>query len=88
MVTTNTLVVNFKSRKAISGDTMISMGRNICAALGVENTKYDVVAIVNLISPISPLAIPFFKYDFRVSNTCNNWLNNSKFEQTIKGFRL
>jgi len=87
-VTTNTLVVNFKSKKAISGDTMISIGRSTCSSLGAEGAKYDVIAVVNLISPIYPLSIPFFKYDFSVSNTCSNWLNNPDFEQTIKGFRL
>ncbi|HBB43878.1 MAG: hypothetical protein UW27_C0017G0076 [Parcubacteria group bacterium GW2011_GWA1_44_13] len=85
-VTTNTLVVGFKSRKMISGDTMMGIGRSTCSALGAENTKYDLIGVANLVSPIYPLPIPF-RYDFSVSNSCSNWLNDQKFEQSIKGFR-
>ena len=86
-ITTSTLVIGYKSKEFISADDMLSMGRNACLILNEENKDYDVVGLVNSISPIYPLSIPFYSYYFNFSGTCEDWIDNEEFEQSIKSLR-
>jgi hypothetical protein len=78
--------VNYRSRSLVSAETMLGIGRSACTALGTESKKYDVISVVNSISPIYPLTIPFYNYNFHVSGNCDSWLTNEKFSQMVSSF--
>jgi hypothetical protein len=84
-----TLVVTLKSRELIDGQELLTLGQTTCSELEAREKQYDLVYVGNVASPLYPVPLPFvtFSYYIQASGSCDKWLRDSEFQQSISGLK-